>query len=515
MSFIKSLVDYLNKPIYFSRRREVSQPRETSPSRIEVTTNIPAAEVRGEDTSPRVEITQEERKIDPSPIISAKTISGDNPIPIVNTRRIYGTENEYGCVNNGDWIKNPMGDTFLANGGRLYADCGHVEYASPETNNPLEAVIFEKAGELIAPGFYSGTLYKNNVDSLENTFGAHENYFTKISRDASSFAQLLPFLITRQIFAGAGNIFQGKYQIAQRSRFMEAAIANSTISGRGVINTRDGHLADISGWHRLHLIVGDANMCEGALFLKLGTTGLVLDLMEDGRLPSLEYDSSCAVKDIRDISTHLKKWKVSGARGTPLAPEIQRMYANAAKEFYSGRDSVTDKVLEMWGDTLDRLEEDPRSLIGRVDWVTKKALIDQYAKKHNLELSDPRLLNIDLQYHDLNRSTSLFYRLQDNGKIERVATDEQILYAVDNPPATTRAFARGLTVKARPTTLARKEGIKGAKVDWNNMVLYEIRTNEEGLYQHTVRSSALNDPFQIYEEEALEAQKHLRGGNGG
>ena len=401
-------------------------------------------------------------------------------IPKYNRKRIFGTENEYGTTS---ITPSPTSlPNFIPNGGRIYYDCLHIEYASPETSNPLEAIVYGKAGELLAQK-YASKIYKNNVDTKGDTFGAHENYFIQTSLE--EVRSIIPFLITRQIFAGAGRLKRdASYEIAQRSSKISSAVNNKTTDDRAILNTKNEPLADLLGWWRLHLILGDANMCEVADFLKLGTTGLVLDLAEDGKLPKRAYLDKKTVYDIQMISKHLSQWMC----GEEKATNIQREYLSAAKA-YQGRDPITDEILLRWESTLDALDEDPMQLIGMVDWVTKKALIDQYQKQHQLPPDHPQLRNIDLQYHDTSRD-GLFYTLQKQGKIERIITDSLIEHATTHPPKDTRAFFRGNAVK---------RGIK--EVSWDEFI-----DPQDGKWCESCRAYhgnqvivKLNNPFNTYE----------------
>ncbi len=357
-------------------------------------------------------------------------------VPSYGRKRIFGTENEYGV---GGRTRGLPG--FIANGGKIYSDCGHIEYATPECSNPLEAVIYNKAGELLAQK-YADKIYKNNVDSRGNTFGAHENYFTKAS--FKRLRTVIPFLVTRQIYAGTGKQMRYGFSISQRSCHIEKNENSTSSDHRAILCTKKESLANDSEWMRLHLILGDANMSEVAEFLKIGTTGLVLDLVEDGLEPRLEYNNIYSVQDLHSISESTSDWQI---RQGEKATDIQRGYLKAAKKHYKGRDEITDTILALWQDTLDKLDRDPSALIGRVDWITKKALIDQYAQANNLDMTSLILRNIDLQYHDTDRERGLFYALQKQGKVERLATDEMIKHAMHVPPNDTRASLRGALAK--------------------------------------------------------------------
>jgi proteasome accessory factor A len=374
-------------------------------------------------------------------------------VPTPSRDRIFGMENEYGTV--GEAHNLPE---FIVNGGRIYFDCHHIEYCTPECSNPLDAVIFARAGEIISQG-YGAKLYKNNVDSEGHSFGAHENYFTYAS--PRQLGAIIPFLITRQIFAGSGWLHDEGFELSQKSHFLQCATGSSTTDGRAILCTKQENHAELGNWHRLHLICGDANMSEVAEFLKLGTTGLILNLAEDGKLPSLDYNYDWSVNDVRSLSRQTREWKMQGTRLSGI--EVQRAYLKAA-QCYAGKDAITDEILARWEHVLNVLEKDPMQLVGTLDWITKKALIDGYAKKNKLDLRDERLRNIDLQYHDLDRETSLFYRLQAQGKIERLVTNDLIQMAIHEPPQDTRAFYRGRVLQA-----VQAGNLSRVRVYWSNV----------------------------------------------
>lgn len=444
--------------------------------------------------------------------IEDKLIPKKSNLPSYNRKRIFGTENEYGIGGSVSFNGLPQWNT---NGSLIYQDCGHIEYASPETSNPLDAVIFEKAGELLSQK-YSSKLYKNNVDSVGNSFGAHENYYCFIP--PNSLADILPFLVTRQIYAGSGKLNpDGTFEISQRASFMENSVGGDTTKNRGIICLKEESLTDESGY-RLHLILGDANMCEVADFLKLGTTSLILDLAEDNKLPIINYNSNSAVNDIKNISSKASDWTLDGIQEKDKSGlSIQKQYLEAAKAAYKDRDEITNQLLYLWEDTLEKLEKDQDSLIGRVDWITKKALIDQYAKKYELPAGDPILRNIDLQYHDTDRETGLFYALQNQGKIERITTDEEIEKATTQAPTDTRAHARGriLAYINENKSLSEKFSVR-TKMEWQTIYILTKGTDRCrscGEYHDKEEPYSISDPFNRYENLAKqiieEAEKKI------
>jgi proteasome accessory factor A len=440
-------------------------------------------------------------------------------------RRIMGLENEYGltCTLNGQRRLSPdnvarylfekvipgarNANVFLENGARLYLDTGfHPEYATPECDDIMELCIHDKAGERIVEDLLhqaekrlredgiSGNilLFKNNTDSAGNSYGCHENYL--VSRDVSfqRLAEaLIPFFVTRQIFAGAGKVLQTPrgfhYCLSQRAQHICQEISGATTSSRSIINTRDEPHADAERYRRLHVIVGDSNMSEIATYLKVGTTAIVLDMIEDGYFDR-DFSLQSPVQAIRDIShdpTLRETVKLKDGRSMS-ALEIQREYLEASRNYYDHQepDSVTRDVLDRWTDLLDRLETDPMSCWREIDWVIKKDLIENYMARHRLSWRDPRVSLIDLQYHDIRPDRGLYYRLVQKDMIERLSTDEAIEQAKHTPPQTTRARLRGEFI--------RRANLKGKdyRVDW---VYLKLNDPER-------ETILCKDPFQAHDE---------------
>ncbi|MGH7265952.1 MAG: Pup--protein ligase [Candidatus Rokuibacteriota bacterium] len=440
-------------------------------------------------------------------------------------RRIMGLENEYGltCTLNGQRRLSPdnvarylfekvipgarNANVFLENGARLYLDTGfHPEYATPECDDIMDLCIHDKAGERIVEDLLhqaekrlredgiSGNilLFKNNTDSAGNSYGCHENYL--VSRDVSfqRLAEaLIPFFVTRQIFAGAGKVLQTPrgfhYCLSQRAQHICQEISGATTSSRSIINTRDEPHADAERYRRLHVIVGDSNMSEYATYMKVGTTAVVLDMIEDGYFDR-DYSLQSPVQAIRDIShdpTLRETVKLKDGRSM-TALEIQREYLESAQTYYQHQepDSVTRDVIERWADLLDRLGGDPLSCSREVDWVIKKDLIESYMARHRLSWRDPRVSLIDLQYHDIRPDRGLYYRLAKNDMVERMATDEAIEQAKHIPPQTTRARLRGEFI--------RRANLKGKdyRVDW---VYLKLNDPER-------ETILCKDPFQAHDE---------------
>ena len=362
---------------------------------------------------------------------------------------------------------NRLLNKVLANGGRLYVDGAHPEYSTPECTNPRELVAFERAGERIAAeclramakarGGSQFVLYKNNTDGKGNSYGYHENYLLSRSVSFDRIVRaLVPFFITRQIYAGAGKVgaenqtSATQYQLSQRADFFECLVDLNTMVKRPIINTRDEPHADPAKYRRFHVIVGDANMAELSTYLKLGTTSLVLDVLEAGaELPAIDLDDP--VKTIKDISRDLsvkQSLKVNGG-GVTTAIEVQRAYLKAALDFYACHElnQVTKDVLVRWEEVLDKLEQDPMQLVRDLDWVAKRHMIESYMDRKGCGWDDPRVALLDLQYHDIRPEKGLYYTLERSNLIDRLLQDSDIAKAEQQPPTGTRAYFRGQCLK--------------------------------------------------------------------
>lgn len=377
----------------------------------------------------------------------------------------------------------------LENGARFYVDHAHPEYSSPETLGPRRAVLYDVAGDEIAraaaarlgqePGAPEVLLYKNNTDNKSVSYGAHENYL--VPREVpfdQVVAGLLPFFATRQIICGAGRVGLGQrgatagFQISQRADFFEEQVGLETTVRRPIINTRDEPHADADLWRRLHVIIGDANMSEYSAWLRLGTTALVLDMIEAGAAPQLTLnDPVSALKTIsHDPSLRAT---VPTSEGPLTALQIQRRYYDAAQRHAVSRvdpqapgraaDSETAEVLKAWEEILDALDTDIFDAADRVDWVAKLQLMESYRRRDGLEWDAPQLAMIDLQYHDLRPERGLYYRLARAGRMRRLFTDEQIRWASSHPPEETRAWLRGALISRH------HELVAGAS--WDSIVL--------------------------------------------
>ena len=358
-------------------------------------------------------------------------------------------------------------DLVLSNGARFYNDHAHPEYSTPECTTLRQIVAQDKAGERILaecarrrnqklPPGYDVRLYKNNTDFAGHSYGCHDNYL--MSRDIAwdgIVAGILPFLITRQIFAGAGKMGvegesgQGEpciYQISQRADFFSVVVSIDTMNRRPLINTRDEPHVDASRYRRFHVILGDSNMSEWATAMKIGTTALVLDLIERGDAPQLEIAQPVgANKSISRDQTY--DWIIELKDGRKIsAIEVQRIYLRAASKRGGGVSEDQQWILREWEKVLDDLEREVMSTRDRVDWVAKKFLLEALQQEEKLSWSDPWLQSIDLEYHNLDLDRGLYYELLRKDLMCRVTTEDEIKSAIFNPPETTRAFFRGRAV---------------------------------------------------------------------
>ena len=366
-------------------------------------------------------------------------------------------------------IKDLKSDLLICNGARLYNDHTHPEFSTPECRDLFDLVAFDRAGERIlshcadlrSESLGNGRicLYKNNTDFHGHSYGTHENFLIQRSVDFDLVVSaLIPFIVTRQIYAGAGKVgFEEGvgsqstiYQISQRADFFEAICNIDTMQNRPLVNSRDEPHANSELWRRLHIIIGDANMCEWATAVKVGSLSLVIDLLEDGSVPLLKCDDP--VSALKSISTDSSySWPVLMQDGLYCsAIEIQSLYLDAAKSEYAGRDDETDWLLSEWSRALDALGNDHRSLIGFCDWITKKWLLDQFADAEGLDWEREQdltwLQSQDLQYHNIDPSDSLSSILEREEKIHRLVSEKNVEYAIHSPPADTRAYFRGCFV---------------------------------------------------------------------
>lgn len=379
-------------------------------------------------------------------------------LPEDRSNRIIGTETEFGIKN----VKESKIPGLINNGGRIYIDNRHhIEYCTPESLGPLEATLYEIAGEELCKPF-AAEVTKNIIDLQGNCWGAHENYSCSLSpEEPSNFMPLILFLITRQIFAGAGCYSwdkvhkRRKFSITQRTPFItHITHVDTQKERRGILCTRNERHTSVKGLYRFHLIVGDANRSPLSIFLKLGTTALMLDLLEMKALPKIAYtyNTERALYDLNTINNQTEKWIVNGTIPSNMsAVEVQREHWNAA-QFLRGRDQVTDDLLNLWEDTFDKLEQNPRLLQRRLDWVKKREIAEYYLRSipQPIEQEDNTILEtLDLQYHIVKAKEDHFgfNFFNENGEIEKLFPSERIQQAMNIPPSNTRAHIRGNIIK--------------------------------------------------------------------
>ena len=441
-------------------------------------------------------------------------------------RRIFGIENEYGvtCTFQGQRRLSPdevarylfrrvvswgrSSNVFLENGARLYLDVGsHPEYATPECDSPLQAVTHDKAGERIVEELVISaehrlaeegiagriSLFKNNTDSAGNSYGCHENYLVARVGEFQRLAEaLIPFLVTRQLFAGAGKVLQTPrgaiFSLAQRAEHIWEGVSSATTRSRPIINTRDEPHADAERFRRLHVIVGDSNMSEYTAWLKVATCDLVLRMFEEQSvMRDLSLDNPIrAIREISHDPTGLRRVRLANGREMS-ALDIQHAYLERVERFVQANDDTDDeakRVVAEWRYVLERLASDPMSLGRQLDWVAKYQLIDSYRAKHDLPLGHARVQMLDLAYHDVVRDRGLYHLLVRQGRVERLIADDDIEQAMVSPPPTTRAALRGRFITAA------KANRRDYTVDW-----VHLKLNDQA--QRTV---LCKDPFRNEDE---------------
>ena len=386
-------------------------------------------------------------------------------------------------------IETHLVNTVLTNGARYYVDHAHPEYSTPECSDALELVCADKAGErilarsmlaarrLTEPG-QEIVVYKNNSDGKGNSYGTHENYLVdRAVPFATLVRNLLPWFVSRQVFTGAGKVGSENgagavdYQISQRADFFEEEVGLETTLKRPIVNTRDEPHADPQLYRRLHVIAGDANLCEVATFLKVGTTAIVLAMVEDG---FIEKDLSiigpvAAMRTVsHDPTCRATVELLDGGRLT--AVELQWEFLRLAQKYADetgldacGGDEVGGMVLARWESVLTDLERDPMLLDGQLDWVTKLSLLQAYIDRDGLEWSDPKLSLLDLQYHDVRPDRSLYEKLVRAGKVERLVDEADVLEAITVAPVTTRAWFRGGCLARWPDSVVA--------ANWDSLIL--------------------------------------------
>lgn len=456
--------------------------------------------------------------------------------------RVVGIETEYGCLVAGqhghsnpdvwparvknylfkkakagaidlhyrDYEEPPGNGGFLLNGGRLYIDMGHLEYSSPESRTIRDAVTFDVAGDLLLQSALEGlgvdeevSFIKNNIDHVTGaTFGCHENYLMRRDLQFNSriLGTLLSFLATRQLFTGAGRVGQASplafdfempksgqaiaFQLSQRADHIVNDIYQWVQFNRAIINARDEPLADFRRYRRLHLLIGDSNMSPFATALKLGTTACVLTMLEEGFLPDdvVLQDAVIATRQISHEGTGHAVVPLEGGR-TRAALDIQDEFLASARRHMSGRDEETDWLLDTWSFTLDALRTKPELLIGGVDWISKKWLLETFREAEGLAWHDPWLQSLDLEYHNINPAKGLFFALSPAKAIGEFNDSVRRLDSMENPPSDTRARGRGVAVS----------------LFQNRQVPYVI--NWDSISVENATYLPMPDPFDTYERQ--------------
>jgi proteasome accessory factor A len=485
---------------------------------------------------------------------------------LMEQRRIFGIETEFGClvqdptagtpeqvveqVKNHVFLRRKLGvidlhardytfeparaGGFLLNGGRLYVDAvgDHEEYATAECSDILDLAVHERAGHRILQQALCDleldevvSFHNNSVDHFGgHTFGCHENYLARLDEDffRDAVCYLLPFLVTRQIFAGVGRVgghrlnradfrnnvmrmgeheidyiwvhnFYGveidrsvEFQLSQRADHILKTVASKVRFNRAIINPKWDSYYNFSNMHRLHLLFGEANMSEWATAMKVGTTCLVLDLVEAEVVPR-DVRLADPIETLKKVSRDPSwRWIVTLASGeTVPAVDLQRVYLEAAQRYLAGRDAQTDWVLKEWDYALTGLETDPMLLDDRVDWVAKRKLLEMFREADGADWRDDIMHSLDLEYHNINPEKGLYHGLADAGRIHRVLDDDRIDCAVTQPPRDTRAAARGQVIRRLIDGRVRKYVI-----DWDS------------IYLDRERYLDLGNPFRDYREEA-------------
>ena len=439
-----------------------------------------------------------------------------------------GLETEYGvtCVVDGQRRLSPdevarylfrkvvvwgrSSNVFLPNGGRLYLDVGsHPEYATAECDNLSDLIKQDQAGDRIveelavsaeirlnAEGIKGQIhLFKNNMDAAGNSYGCHENFSVSRKKNFEEVTEsIIPFLITRQIFCGAGKWISSSkganFQISQRAEHMWESVSSATTRSRPIINTRDEPHADPEEYRRLHIIVGDSNMSETTTVLKVATTELMLRAAELGLLKD-KFTIENPIKTIREISNDLKfrnSFRLSSGREITALQMQNEMYNIVLS--MPGLDEILEKpfyryALNLWRRSLDALESQDYSLVDmELDWMIKRKFMNSYKEKHQLNDMDSRLILLDISYHNIRKDRGLFYILEKSGMAKTLITNNDVNSAMENPPQTTRAALRGRFIKVA------QEKKRDFTVDWVNLKINDQQQS----------SIACKDPFKNTDE---------------
>ena len=439
-----------------------------------------------------------------------------------------GLETEYGvtCVVDGQRRLSPdevarylfrkvvvwgrSSNVFLPNGGRLYLDVGsHPEYATAECDNLSDLIKQDQAGDSIveelavsaeirlnAEGIKGQIhLFKNNMDAAGNSYGCHENFSVSRKKNFEEVTEsIIPFLITRQIFCGAGKWISSSkganFQISQRAEHMWESVSSATTRSRPIINTRDEPHADPDEYRRLHIIVGDSNMSETTTVVKVATTELMLRAAELGLLKD-KFTIENPIRTIREISTDLKfrnSFRLSSGREITALQMQNEMYNIVSS--MPGLDELLEKpfyryALNLWRRSLDALESEDYALVDmELDWMIKRKFMNSYKEKHQLNDMDSRLILLDISYHNIRKDRGLFYILEKSGMAKTLITNNDVNSAMENPPETTRAALRGRFIKVA------QEKKRDFTVDWVNLKINDQQQS----------SIACKDPFKNIDE---------------
>jgi proteasome accessory factor PafA2 len=386
-------------------------------------------------------------------------------------------------------VETHLVNTVLTNGARYYVDHAHPEYSTPECSDALELVCADKAGERvlarsmqaarrILPAGQEIVVYKNNSDGKGNSYGTHENYLVDRSVPFATLVRhLLPWFVSRQVITGAGKVGAENganavgFQVSQRADFFEEEVGLETTLKRPIVNTRDEPHADPQKYRRLHVIAGDANLCEVATLLKVGTTAIVLALIEDEFVDKdLSVVGPVAAMRVVSHDPTCRATIELADGGTCTAVELQYEFLRLARKYADetgleacGGEDVGTMVLDRWEAALGALERDPSSLEGQLDWVTKLELLRAYVERDELDWEDPKLSLLDLQYHDIRPDRSLYERLVRAGKVERLVDESEVTTAMTEPPSSTRAFFRGRCLARWPDAIVA--------ANWDSLIL--------------------------------------------
>lgn len=452
-------------------------------------------------------------------------------------KRIMGLETEYGvtCVVDGQRRLSPdevarylfrrvvawgrSSNVFLPNGGRLYLDVGsHPEYATAECDNLLDLIKQDQAGDRIVEDLVVEAekrlnnegilgqihLFKNNIDAAGNSYGCHENFSVQRKHNFQQIVEsMIPFLITRQIFCGAGKWMtsskSGVFNLSQRSEHMWESISSATTRSRPIVNTRDEPHADPEEYRRLHIIVGDSNMSECTTILKVATTELVLRAAESGLIND-QYSIENPIRTIREISTDLsfkKRFRLTSGREVTALQIQQEIYELVTKipDFEQVMSQPLYKyAFDLWGRVLASIESNNfEDVKFEIDWIIKRDFFQEYMNKHSLLGNDSRMTLIDISYHNVRKDRGLFYILERSGLAKSLINESDVVDSMSSPPQTTRAALRGKFIKIA------QEKKRDYTVDWLNLKIND---------QHQ-RSVICKDPFKAVDERVDELIENL------